>query len=113
VISDAELVDTSVNQRDLWDDSAYYNFYRAGVPFLYFEATNWRIGYQDGFTQVGPIGTTWYGKKGAIYHTRFDTVAYIDTIPAYSNKSGLGQRIGDRMAVFGDLLDRIVRDYEA
>ena len=98
-IDTSEQVDTTVPENRLFEDSDYYNFARVGIPFLYFEATNWRIGDRDGFTQVDPQ----YGNDGAIYHTRYDTLGYLDdTFPG---------RIDARLALFGDLLERIVTQY--
>ncbi len=95
----SERVDTTVLQDDLWEDSDYFNFAEVGIPFLYLEATNWRLGDEDGFTQVDPR----YGDEGAIYHTEFDNLAYLDrTFPG---------RIDARLAVFGDLLERIATQY--
>lgn len=95
----------------LWSDSDYYSFYREGIPFLYLEATNWNLGDQDGFTQVGPVDGTTYGDEGAIYHTRFDSVSYIDSIPPTPDAStGTAGRIDDRLELFGDILLQIVTD---
>lgn len=58
----------------LHSDADYVAFQAAGIPFIYFEATNWRLGDQDGFTQVDPR----HGDRGAIIHTRFDTMTYLD-----------------------------------
>ena len=105
-----ELVNTDIHETQLWIDSDYYNFYRAGVPFLYMEAVNWTIGAKDGFTEVAPIGGVIYGQKGTIYHSSYDTIAYIDSIPRYGNGNREGKRFDDRMVLFGGLLDRIVYD---
>jgi hypothetical protein len=51
-----------------WSDHGVFK--RAGVPFAYFEATNWRIGEQD-----GDLNTAGNGK---IWHTRKDTVSWIE-----------------------------------
>lgn len=98
-IDATEQVDTTVPENRLFEDSDYYYFTKVGITFLYFEATNWRIGRQDGFTQVDPQ----YGDGGAIYHTRYDNLRYLDdTFPG---------RIDARLALFGDLLERIVTQY--
>jgi Zn-dependent M28 family amino/carboxypeptidase len=52
----------------------YDAFEKAGIPFAYFESTNWTLGDKDGYTQVDPQ----YGDGGAIIHTEFDTLAYLD-----------------------------------
>ncbi|MEW5872865.1 MAG: M20/M25/M40 family metallo-hydrolase [Chloroflexota bacterium] len=55
--------------------SDYYPFQKAGISFVYFEATNWELGDQDGLTQVDEC----FGDEGVIYHTRYDNLAYIDS----------------------------------
>jgi alkaline phosphatase isozyme conversion protein len=52
----------------------YEAFDLAGIPWLYFEATNWGLGDQDGYTQVDPQ----YGDQGAIIHTEYDNLTYLD-----------------------------------
>lgn len=52
----------------------FFAFQKAGIPFAYFESTNWSLGDRDGYTQVDPQ----YGDNGAIIHTQFDTLKYID-----------------------------------
>lgn len=95
----------------LWDDSDYFSFHDEGIPFLYLEATNWNLGDQDGFTQVGPVDGVTYGREGEIYHTRFDSVSYIDSIPpAPDARTGTPGRIDDRLRLFGDILLQIVTD---
>lgn len=85
----------------LHEDADYYAFQRAGIPFLYFEATNWNLGDRDGFTQVDPQ----YGRDGAIIHTRYDTLDYLDeTFPG---------RIDDRLNLFTTVLSRILTEYRA
>jgi len=49
-------------------------FEKAGIPFAYFESTNWTLGNKDGYTQVDPQ----YGDGGAIIHTQYDTLEYLD-----------------------------------
>jgi hypothetical protein len=70
----------------------YGPFQAAGIPFAYFEATNWDLGEEDGMTQTD----TQFGARGAIRHTAYDTVSYID-------KSFPG-RIDDHLRVFVTLL---------
>lgn len=84
---------------DLHEDADYYSFQRAGIPFLYFEATNWELGDRDGFTQVDPR----FGDEGAIIHTRFDTLDYLDrTFPG---------RIDANLALYGTVLTDLVTRY--
>ena len=47
-----------------------------GIPWIYFEATNWGLGDKDGYTQVDPQ----YGEEGAIIHTEYDDLAYFDEV---------------------------------
>jgi Zn-dependent M28 family amino/carboxypeptidase len=56
------------------DCADYGPFQEAGIPFAYFEATNWNLGEEDGWTQVAPE----FGEEGVIRHTGYDTVSDID-----------------------------------
>ncbi len=56
-----------------WSDHAPFN--SIGIPYIYFEATNWGLGKKDGWTQVDEK----LGDKGEIWHTPYDTLQYIDT----------------------------------
>ena len=51
-----------------WSDHAA--FLKGGIPYLYLEATNWLIGDKDGYEN-----TT---KDGEIWHTRKDTISFIE-----------------------------------
>jgi alkaline phosphatase isozyme conversion protein len=51
-----------------WSD--HYYFRKQGIPYLYFEATNWMLGARDGY-----INTT---KDGEIWHSNKDTVSFIE-----------------------------------
>jgi len=74
------------------DCSDYTPFEHAGIPFVYFEATNWNLGKKDGYTQVDLK----YGVQGKIWHTKFDDLDYIDqTFPG---------RIDDHLSQFVTLL---------
>ena len=53
----------------------YAPFDEAGVPFLAFEATNWDKGELDGYIQTDESR----GKGGEIWHTKFDTLEYIES----------------------------------
>jgi hypothetical protein len=52
-----------------WSDHVVFK--RAGVPFAYFEATNWLIGARDGDLNTADHGMIW--------HTRKDTVSWIES----------------------------------
>ena len=56
------------------DCADYDAFQEAGIPFAYFEATNWDLA-ADAMTQVD----TDLGEDGKIRHTEYDTLDYIDT----------------------------------
>lgn len=51
-----------------WSDHAPFN--RLGIPYAYFEATNWEIGDMDGYTQTV--------KHGGVWHTNNDTLEFIE-----------------------------------
>ena len=42
-------------------DNHYFDV--AGIPYLYFEATNWYLGAQDGYTQTEQEGSIWHTGK--------------------------------------------------
>jgi alkaline phosphatase isozyme conversion protein len=58
------------------DCSDYSPFEKLGIPFAYFEATNWNLGDQDGYTQVDPS----LGEDGEIWHTRYDKIEQIEAL---------------------------------
>jgi hypothetical protein len=71
----------TVRNVDLSDEDGYATadygaFERAGIPWLYFEATNWGLGDRDGYTQVDRQ----YGDEGAIIHTEYDDLEYLDQV---------------------------------
>lgn len=51
-----------------WSDHAV--FARNDIPYLYFEATNWLLGEKDGYINSA--------KYGEIWHSRKDTISYIE-----------------------------------
>jgi Peptidase family M28 len=55
--------------------SDHKSFMGAGIPYVYFESTNWLLGEKDGWTQVDPG----YGDDGKIWHTKYDNLAWIDS----------------------------------
>lgn len=84
---------------DLHEDSDYYSYQEAGIPFLYFEATNWNLGDRDGFTRVDPR----YGDDGEIIHTPYDRLDYLDaTFPG---------RVDHLLSLYGTLLYGIATQY--
>jgi hypothetical protein len=56
------------------DCADYSAFQAAGIPFAFFEATDWNLGDQDGWTQVDPK----FGKHGEIWNTKYDYLDYIN-----------------------------------
>jgi alkaline phosphatase isozyme conversion protein len=95
----------TIHNVDLSEDdgsgvSDYAAFRDAGIPFVYFEATNWTLGDQDGYTQVDPQ----YGDKGKIWHTGYDTLEYLDT-----NFPG---RVDQHLGLFVTVLYNILTQYE-
>lgn len=80
--------------------SDYFPFKQAGIPYIYFESTNWNLGDQDGWTQVDED----LGDDGMIWHTPYDTIAYIDRIAP--------ERIDERLDLFVTLLIEVLTRYE-
>ncbi len=83
------------------DFSDHAPFKALGIPYTYFESTNWRLGDQDGYVQVSPE----YGENGKIWHTRYDTIEYIDTT--------FPGRIQERLNLFVTVLEGILAEFQA
>jgi alkaline phosphatase isozyme conversion protein len=88
---------------DITDEGDYVADYGAfkerGIPFTYFEATNWTVGTIDGWTQV----ETKYGDEGYIWHTQYDNLAYLDeTFPG---------RVNEHMKIFVSALVAICTEF--
>jgi hypothetical protein len=82
------------------DFSDHAPFRLAGIPYAYFEATNWTLGSLDGYVQVDPK----FGDKGQIWHTQDDALAYIDsTFPG---------RVDAHLNLFTTLLVDILTEYK-
>jgi hypothetical protein len=89
---------------DLEDEGDYVADYGAfkdrGIPWIYFEATNWSLGDKDGYTQVD----TQYGDAGYIWHTQYDNLEYLDaTFPG---------RVNEHLQIFASALFAIVTEYQ-
>jgi len=70
------------------DFSDHAPFKEAGIPYVYFESTNWDLGAMDGYTQTDMS----LGVDGEIWHTEFDDLAYLEeTFPG---------RAKERLATF-------------
>ncbi|MHB1393895.1 MAG: M20/M25/M40 family metallo-hydrolase [Clostridia bacterium] len=53
-----------------WSDHA--PFKNVGIPYGYFEATNWELGELDGYTQVDVE----FGVNEEVWHTKYDNLEY-------------------------------------
>ncbi|WP_339148155.1 MULTISPECIES: M20/M25/M40 family metallo-hydrolase [unclassified Sutcliffiella] len=73
-----------------WSDHAPFD--KAGIPFAYFESTNWEIGDMDGYEQTEEYGGIW--------HTNNDTLEFIQL--AYPGR--LEERLSTFSTVLIDLL---------
>jgi hypothetical protein len=83
------------------DFSDHAPFKALGIPYTYFESTNWMLGEMDGYTQVSPE----YGEDGKIWHTQYDNLEYIE-----ANFPG---RIQERLNLFVTVLQGILTEYQA
>ncbi len=79
-----------------WSDHAAFK--EAGIPYIYFESTNWALGEKDGYTQVDVT----LGDNGEIWHTEFDTMKYIE-----ANFPG---RISERLATFAEATETFLQE---
>lgn len=75
----------------LWSDHA--PFVKVGIPYGYFESTNWELGDMDGYTQTE--------KDGEIWHTEKDTISYIE-----ANYPG---RMKDHLSTFSQVLSDLLK----
>jgi alkaline phosphatase isozyme conversion protein len=82
------------------DFSDHAPFRAIGIPYTYFESTNWSLGDRDGYTQVSPE----FGENGEIWHTQYDTLEYIDTT--------FPGRIRERLNLFVMVLHGILTEYQ-
>jgi alkaline phosphatase isozyme conversion protein len=81
------------------DFSDHGPFEDAGMQYAYFESTNWGLGDKDGYVQVDPQ----FGDEGYIWHTRFDTIEYIDrTFPG---------RADERLDLFATMLFAVLTEF--
>jgi alkaline phosphatase isozyme conversion protein len=94
----------TIRNADLTDDgnavSDYGAFKDRGIPYIYFEATNWTVGNMDGWTQV----EAQYGDEGYIWHTSYDNLEYLDaTFPG---------RVNEHLKIFVSALFAITTEYK-
>jgi hypothetical protein len=81
--------------------SDYAPFRDAGIPYAFFQTTNWTLGDKKGHTQVDPR----YGAQGVIRHTQYDTLAYLDaTFPG---------RVDERLNLFISILYNFLTQFVA
>jgi alkaline phosphatase isozyme conversion protein len=79
-----------------WSDHAA--FMEKGVPYIYFESTNWALGEKDGYTQVNPK----YGVEGEIWHTKYDNLEYLeDTFPG---------RTAEKLSTFSQVIQEFLAE---
>jgi hypothetical protein len=57
-----------------FSDFAYFNY--KGIQYVDFEGANWDLGGKDGHTQTD----TKKGDHGVIWHTKYDTLTYIEKL---------------------------------
>lgn len=75
-----------------WSDHAAFK--AQGIPYAYFEATNWNIGDKDGYTQTEKLGGVW--------HTDNDNIDIL-------NKTFPG-RAQQHLTAFSDVLIRLLQN---
>ena len=81
--------------------SDYSPFQAVGIPYIYFDSTDWTLGDKKGTTQVDAR----YGENGVIRHTKDDTLAYLDaTFPG---------RVDQHLNLFISVLYNLLTQYEA
>ncbi|WBW97204.1 M28 family peptidase [Oceanirhabdus sp. W0125-5] len=73
-----------------WSDHA--PFEAVGIPYAYFEATNWETGDLNGYTQTE--------SHGAIWHTEKDTLEFIET--------EFEGRVAERLSTFVQVLANVL-----
>ena len=81
--------------------SDYAPFQAAGIPYVYFDSTNWNLGDKKGTTQVDAR----YGETGVIRHTKHDTLDYLDT--------SFPGRVDQHLNLFISVLYNLLTQYEA
>ena len=80
--------------------SDFAPFQAAGIPYAYFNTTNWTLGDKKGSTQVDPR----YGENGVIRNTKYDTLTYLDaTFPG---------RVDQHLNLFISVLYNLLTQYE-
>jgi Zn-dependent M28 family amino/carboxypeptidase len=81
--------------------SDYAPFQAVGIPYVYFDSTDWTLGDKKGATQVDSK----YGENGVIRHTKDDSLTYLDqTFPG---------RVDQHLNLFISVLYNLLTQYEA
>ena len=96
-IKNVDLTDPATGK----GSSDYAPFKDAGIPFAFFQSTNWTLGDQKGHAQVDPR----FGEQGVIRHTKFDTLEYLDTT--------FPGRVDEHLNLFISVLFNLLTQYEA
>ncbi|MEI8132263.1 MAG: M28 family peptidase [Leptolinea sp.] len=92
--------DLNNDDGSLCECSDYDAFQQENIPFVYFEATDWSLGENDGMTQVDPN----FGDEGEIRHTKFDTIETINQL--------FPDRIEQKLNLFVTLLVNTLTDFK-
>ena len=74
-----------------WSDHGPFD--NVGIPYAAFEATNWEIGDNDGYTQTENFGSIW--------HTKNDNLEFFET-----NFPG---RVEERLTTFSEVLTELIK----
>lgn len=96
-IRNADLTDPATGK----GSSDYAPFKDAGIPYAYFQTTNWTLGDKKGLTQVDPR----YGEHGVIRNTQYDTLDYLDTT--------FPGRVDEHLNLFISILYNLLTQFEA
>jgi Zn-dependent M28 family amino/carboxypeptidase len=80
--------------------SDYVPFQAVGIPYVYFDATNWTLGDKKGTTQVNAS----FGENGVIRHTKYDTLTYLD--------ASFPGRVDQHLNLFISVLYNLLTQYE-
>ena len=81
--------------------SDYVPFQAIGIPYVYFNSTDWTLGDKKGTTQVDAR----FGENGVIRHTKYDTLAYLD--------ASFPGRVDQRLDLFVSVVYNLLTQYQA
>jgi len=81
--------------------SDYVPFQAAGIPYVYFNSTDWTLGDKKGTTQVDAK----YGESGVIRNTKYDTLEFLD--------ASFPGRVNQRLDLFISVLYNLLTQYES